>query len=116
MKYTQQYKLGKLLIVYIFMLNINYTQQYKLGKLLIVYIFILNINYTQQYKLNKFLIVFIFMLSVNYTRESYLLLMHWWRLIWSTFICLLYFPMNMCSHVYILFTYYLIGWYFIVIC
>ena len=35
------------------MLNINYTQQYKLGKLLIVLILMLNINYTQQYKLGE---------------------------------------------------------------
>ena len=33
------------------MLNINYTQQYKLGKLLIVFLLMPNINYNQQYKL-----------------------------------------------------------------
>ena len=46
------------------MLNINYTQQYKLGKFLIVFIFMLNINYTQQYKLGKLLIVFMLMLNL----------------------------------------------------
>ena len=46
------------------MLNINYTHQYKLGKLgklLIVFIFMFNINYTQQHQLGKLRIVFIFM-------------------------------------------------------
>jgi hypothetical protein len=38
------------------MLSINYTQDYKLGKLLIVFIFILNIKYARQYKLGKLFI------------------------------------------------------------
>jgi hypothetical protein len=54
-------------IACIFMLNINYGQQYKLGKLLIVFILMFNINYIQQYKLSKLLIVCIFMLNINYT-------------------------------------------------
>jgi hypothetical protein len=34
-------------------LDINYTQQYKLGKLLVVFISILYINYTQQDKIGN---------------------------------------------------------------
>ena len=42
------------------MLDISYTQQYHLGKLLIVFILMLRINYTKQYQLGKLLTVFLF--------------------------------------------------------